>query len=303
MVYATGDGRLTLKWIVVFILLYLSAVTHAQTIEYVHTDPLGSPVAITNEAGHVVERMLYEPYGTDIGQSNSDRPSYTGHVMDSQSGLNYMLQRYYDPEIGRFLSVDPVQANANTGASFNRFWYANNNPYLFVDPDGRQACGKQSNCYEAKNYDPSKAGTQTVTQSANIDSAAVSNLPKYESAGYIENAVRFDESASGIVVTTQIPTTTVVNGNVIESTISGIAGADAIGHSHPRGTSDPSPGPRDDMAVNAGLPNNIINNGNVTVVEKVNGQFRARILNDANLTPAHRREIQRDVNRFQKRGQ
>jgi uncharacterized protein RhaS with RHS repeats len=51
--------------------------------------------------------------------------------------MNYMQQRYYDPGIGRFLSVDPVTANGNTGANFNRYWYANNNPYRFTDPDGR----------------------------------------------------------------------------------------------------------------------------------------------------------------------
>ena len=39
----------------------------------------------------------------------------------------------------RFVSTDPVQANPNTGASFNRYHYANNNPYRFTDPDGRQA--------------------------------------------------------------------------------------------------------------------------------------------------------------------
>ena len=127
-----------MKWIVAFMLLSLSMVTRAQTIEYVHTDPLGSPVAITNQAGQVIERMQYEPYGANIGQSNSDRPGYTGHVMDSQSGLTYMQQRYYDPTIGRFLSTDPVTANSVTGANFNRFWYANNNPYRFTDPDGRE---------------------------------------------------------------------------------------------------------------------------------------------------------------------
>ncbi|MGH8051011.1 MAG: RHS repeat-associated core domain-containing protein, partial [Arenimonas sp.] len=47
------------------------------------------------------------------------------------------VQRYYDPVIGRFLSVDPVETDPNTGASFNRYAYANNNPYRFTDPDGR----------------------------------------------------------------------------------------------------------------------------------------------------------------------
>ena len=48
-----------------------------------------------------------------------------------------MQQRYYDPIAGRFLSVDPVTTDAKTGAMFNRYEYAKNNPYRYVDPDGR----------------------------------------------------------------------------------------------------------------------------------------------------------------------
>lgn len=40
----------------------------------------------------------------------------------------------------RFVSADPVQANPNNGQNFNRYWYANNNPYKFTDPDGRYVC-------------------------------------------------------------------------------------------------------------------------------------------------------------------
>jgi hypothetical protein len=36
------------------------------------------------------------------------------------------------------MSVDPVLTDNNTGASFNRYVYANNNPYKYIDPDGRQ---------------------------------------------------------------------------------------------------------------------------------------------------------------------
>jgi RHS repeat-associated protein len=49
----------------------------------------------------------------------------------------YMQQRYYEPLAGRFLSVDPVTTDAKTGGHFNRYDYANNNPYRFKDPDGR----------------------------------------------------------------------------------------------------------------------------------------------------------------------
>jgi RHS repeat-associated protein len=67
----------------------------------------------------------------------TDGPGFTGHEDDAATGLSYMQQRYYDPGIGRFLSVDPVTADGNTGGNFNRYWYANNNPYKFTDPDGR----------------------------------------------------------------------------------------------------------------------------------------------------------------------
>lgn len=49
------------------------------------------------------------------------------------------------------MSVDPVETNPNNGASFNRYNYANNNPYKFTDPDGRYSCnGNASDC---KNFD------------------------------------------------------------------------------------------------------------------------------------------------------
>jgi len=57
--------------------------------------------------------------------------------MDADTGLVYAQQRYYDPVIGRFLSVDPVGVDTSNGSNFSRYWYANNNPYRFTDPDGR----------------------------------------------------------------------------------------------------------------------------------------------------------------------
>lgn len=48
-----------------------------------------------------------------------------------------MQQRYYDPLIGRFYSNDPVGFTASNPMMFNRYAYANNNPYAFDDPDGR----------------------------------------------------------------------------------------------------------------------------------------------------------------------
>lgn len=116
------------------------------TIKYQHTDALGTPVAISNASGVVIERREYEPYGGQLTPAVTDGPGYTGHVQDAATGLVQMQQRYYDPAIGRFLSVDPVAANS--GAGFNRYDYANNNPYRFIDPDGRECVtrDKQTAC-------------------------------------------------------------------------------------------------------------------------------------------------------------
>ncbi|SFV29103.1 RHS repeat-associated core domain-containing protein [Pseudoxanthomonas sp. YR558] len=107
-------------------------------LKFQHTDALGSPVAVTNLAGAVTERHDYEPYGTMIGKPTYQGIGYTGHVQDGVTGLTYMQQRYYDPGIGTFLSVDPVTALGAPIGQFHRYRYANGNPYKFTDPDGRQ---------------------------------------------------------------------------------------------------------------------------------------------------------------------
>lgn len=50
--------------------------------------------------------------------------------------------------------MDPVTADGNTGSNFNRYWYANNNPYRFTDPDGREACGTDTTCRISSGMSP-----------------------------------------------------------------------------------------------------------------------------------------------------
>ncbi|HEL3170782.1 TPA: hypothetical protein UMF63_001911 [Stenotrophomonas maltophilia] len=117
-----------------------------EVVEYIHTDALGSPVAITDASGNVIERTVYEPYGAVVNRPLKDGPGYTGHVTDSGTGLSYMQQRYYDSTTSSFLSVDPVSAFQSSVNAFGRYRYANANPYSLIDPDGRRACGKDWDC-------------------------------------------------------------------------------------------------------------------------------------------------------------
>ena len=109
----------------------------AQGRRYLHTDALGSLIAETDASGAVTQRYHYLPYGGAFGLA-PDGPGYAGHVMDP-SGLVYMQARYYDPQMGRFLSTDPVDPDPMTGTNFNRYAYAEGSPYGQYDPDGRES--------------------------------------------------------------------------------------------------------------------------------------------------------------------
>ena len=112
----------------------------SQTVYYVHTDALHSEVVVTDASHHVVERTYYSPYGQVLNRARRNGPGYGGHEEDAGTGLDYLQQRYYDPQTGTFMSPDPVDVDPSTGANFNRYAYANDNPYRFTDPDGRDSC-------------------------------------------------------------------------------------------------------------------------------------------------------------------
>ncbi|WP_267102545.1 RHS repeat-associated core domain-containing protein [Xanthomonas sacchari] len=130
--------RAAMRLIVVAALSLLVAFgASAQTVRYIHTDGLGSPILVTDKDRNVVERSEYEPYGDLLNRSITDGPGYTGHVTDAATSLTYMQQRYYDQKIGRFLSVDPVTALNGNQKFFGRYSYSFDNPYTLTDPDGR----------------------------------------------------------------------------------------------------------------------------------------------------------------------
>jgi len=111
----------------------------AQKVTYYHNDILGSPVVATDGAGAVLWKETYRPFGTPHANSSAtfgDQIGFSGKAYDRATGLLYMGARYYDPYIGRFLSVDPKAPNENDVHSLNRYSYGNNNPARFVDPDG-----------------------------------------------------------------------------------------------------------------------------------------------------------------------
>ncbi len=77
--------------------------------------------------------LTYDPFGnlveiTDDVENHNHR--FTGKPIDS-TGLYYFGARFYDPTIGRFITMDPAKDGRNW------YVYCNNNPLMYVDPDGK----------------------------------------------------------------------------------------------------------------------------------------------------------------------
>ena len=117
-------------------------------VTYLHPDHLGSAQAGTRANGTVAWREQYTPFGEQLQNpaANDNLDGFTGHIKDSDTGLNPCIfpsenctvqARYYDPVIGRFLSVDPV-GFLDTGDPrfFNRYAYTFNDPINLTDPIG-----------------------------------------------------------------------------------------------------------------------------------------------------------------------
>jgi RHS repeat-associated protein len=129
----------TLKIICGLLLCAIALGANAQTITYFHNDLSGSPMVATDASGNVVWKESYRPYGERLNNeaaSSNNKLWFAGKPYEAGSGLSYMGARYYDPVLGRFMGVDPKGADPEDVHGFNRYAYANNNPYKYVDPDG-----------------------------------------------------------------------------------------------------------------------------------------------------------------------
>jgi RHS repeat-associated protein len=107
-------------------------------LRFSHGDHLGSTNLVTDSAGAVIEVSENTPYGTLYAhQGAATSPQqFTGQRLDPSTGLHFYSARYYDSQLGRFISPDPfVQAPADP-QTLNRYSYVRNNPVKYIDPSG-----------------------------------------------------------------------------------------------------------------------------------------------------------------------
>lgn len=127
------------------------------TLHYIHTDHLGTPNEVTDQHGEIAWAVEYKTWGNVLRKVNvstevaklasseadveidafaeSQPIRFQGQYYDNETGLHYNRFRYYDPDCGRFVSLDPIGLVGGN----NMYQYASN-PVSWVDPLGLAPC-------------------------------------------------------------------------------------------------------------------------------------------------------------------
>jgi RHS repeat-associated protein len=98
--------------LLLFVFLFSQTVYAADQIFFYHTDPAGTPLAMTDAGGKVVWKADYKPFGEEytVSANPKNNKEFVGKEKDEETGLYYFNARYMDAKIGRFTAVDAVRA-------------------------------------------------------------------------------------------------------------------------------------------------------------------------------------------------
>ena len=107
---------------------YFAYNAHGDTTSIIEKDPESVSFGVT--ATYEYDAFGNELKGSETGETHENSFRYNGQQVDEESGLIYLRNRYYNPEIGRFITEDPAKDGTNW------YVYCGNNPIAFVDPNG-----------------------------------------------------------------------------------------------------------------------------------------------------------------------
>jgi RHS repeat-associated protein len=116
-------------------------------LSYYTFDAIGSTSELIAANGSILNKYTYDPFGISISKSENITNffQYIGEygIISEKNGLSYMRSRYYNPDLGKFTSKDPL--NIGNG-NINLYIYVNNNPVVFIDPLGLSTITVKSWC-------------------------------------------------------------------------------------------------------------------------------------------------------------
>ena len=139
-------------------------------------DHLGTPQELTSPDGDIVWSAHYRAYGeiTRLDVGTIDNPlRFQGQYFDAESGLHYNRHRYYNPDIGRYLTPDPVKL----AGGINGYRYVPS-PTGWVDPLGLSTCPDGDGCKP-------QSKIQSPTEQANVDAQSPSAPAPEKTKNYL----------------------------------------------------------------------------------------------------------------------
>ncbi|KAL0957871.1 hypothetical protein HGRIS_000054 [Hohenbuehelia grisea] len=110
----------------------------SDTIHYFHTDHLGSIVAVSDESGAVISEYAYDSFGKFTVTAGKDISRYKFSGKEAFGALYYFGARFYDPDLGRFLTLDnyPISIEGIKTSTFNMYTFSRNDPVNYIDLNG-----------------------------------------------------------------------------------------------------------------------------------------------------------------------
>lgn len=133
MLYGVYQGLTKLNEFIYLEGVPVAQVDTSEAITYLHTDHLNTPRKGSDALG--IEVWSWDSDAFGVGEATGSTTvnlRFPGQYYDSESGLHYNWNRYYDPETGRYITSDPI----GLGGGLNTFGYVNGNPLMLADPAG-----------------------------------------------------------------------------------------------------------------------------------------------------------------------
>jgi RHS repeat-associated protein len=168
-----------------------------ETATYLHHDQLGSTRLLTNASGEAVGKFTYGPYGKlEASTGSATTPlGFAGQYTDSETGLQYLRARFYDPATGQFMSRDPIEALTRQPYS-----YAGDNPTNRVDPSGLFGVGTIIGCGAGEVADPfggCVAGAEAGTAAETAIAGGIAIVAAVADSGEVSEGAPAESSSSG----------------------------------------------------------------------------------------------------------